>query len=146
MNRRDMMLGAGALTLAAASRAAFADAENHVHRHHHGQAPNQGLIDATSECVQKGQACLNHCFELLGQGDKEMAACAKSVNQMLAVCTALQQLASAQSPHLSKMARVAADVCKDCEEECRKHAKKHTECRDCAEACAACLKACKAVA
>ncbi|MDP3683439.1 MAG: four-helix bundle copper-binding protein, partial [Ignavibacteria bacterium] len=92
MNRRELLLSSVALAGAAIIGKAQA-AEGHEH-HHHGAAVNTGLISASSDCVQKGQVCLNHCLDLLGQGDKEMAACAKSVNQMLAICGALQQLAS----------------------------------------------------
>lgn len=92
-----------------------------------------------------GQACLAHCIELLGKGEKEMAACAASVNELLAVCHSLQQLASARSKNLGKMAALAYEVCKQCEDECRKHEKKHKPCKDCAEACAACARECKAL-
>jgi Cys-rich four helix bundle protein (predicted Tat secretion target) len=139
-----MLLGTAAVALAAAGNMAFAEGHDHQHMHH--GMKNQGLIDATFYCVQKGQACIRHCLELLGQGDKEMAACAISVNQMLAVCTSLGQLAGYESKHLAKMAKVAMDVCRECEDECRKHAKKHQECADCADACAACLKECKQIA
>jgi hypothetical protein len=93
-----------------------------------------------------GEACLAHCLILLGEGDKEMAECAKSVNQMLAICGSLHKLASQNSAYTARFAKLAADVCSDCEKACRKHEKKHAECKACAEACAACLKECKAVA
>jgi Cys-rich four helix bundle protein (predicted Tat secretion target) len=122
-------------------------AAEHEHEHHHpAMAANQVLINATSDCIQKGQACLNHCFTLLGQGEKEMAACAASVNQMLAMCAALQQLASANSKYLAAQAKVVMEVCKDCQEECKKHASKHEECKLCGEACAVCYKECQKVA
>lgn len=146
MDRREWLLAAGAATLAAASGAAgAADEHEHMH-HHHGAAPNHGLIDATAECTKVGQACLAHCLVLLGQGETEMAPCAQSVSQMLAVCGALQQLAAQQSKQLPRLAALAADLCKDCEAECRKHEQKHAECKACAEACSACQKECRAIA
>lgn len=144
MDRREMLLGTAAVALAAAGNMAFAEGHDHQHMHH--AAKNQGLIDAAFDCVQKGQVCIRHCLDLLGQGDREMAACAISVNQLLAVCGTLGTLADYQSGHLAKMAQVAMDVCRECEDECRKHAKKHVECKDCADACAACLKECKQIA
>lgn len=140
MDRREMLAAA----LASAAIAAPSRAEEH---HHHGAShPNQDVIDASGHCLAVGQACHQHCLELLAQGNREMAACAASVTEMLAACQALQQLASHKSKHLGKMARVALDVCKQCEDECRKHEKKHQACKDCAEACAACAKECQKLA
>lgn len=139
-----MLLGAAAVTLTVAGKAAFAGEHDHHHMHH--DAKNQAVIDAAFDCVQKGQVCVRHCLDLLAQGDKEMAACAVSVSQLLAVCGTLGELGNYQSKHLEKMAKVAMDVCKECEDECRKHAKKHQQCADCADACAACFKECKAIA
>jgi Cys-rich four helix bundle protein (predicted Tat secretion target) len=116
--------------------------EDHSHHHHTGH-PNQGLIESSAHCLMAGQACQQHCIELLGKGEKEMAPCMASTMEMLAACQALQQLASHKSKHLGKMARLTLDICLQCEEECRKHEKKHQVCRDCAEACAACAKECK---
>lgn len=143
MDRREMLTAAG--TLAVAAMSAQALAADHDHHHHTGH-PNQGLIESTAHCLMAGQACQQHCIELLGQGDKEIAACAASVTEMMAVCQALQQLASAKSKHVGKQAKVALDLCKQCEDECRKHEKKHQTCRDCAEACAACAKECQKLA
>ncbi|MBI4985414.1 MAG: Csp1 family four helix bundle copper storage protein [Rhodocyclales bacterium] len=140
MDRREMLAAAGSLAVAAVSASALAAEHDH---HHHTGHPHQGLIESAAHCLMAGQACQAHCLELLGQGDKEMAACAASVNELLATCHALQQLASQKSKHLGKMAKVALDVCKQCEEQCRKHEKKHQTCRDCAEACAACAKECQ---
>lgn len=147
MDRRELLIGAGAAVLAAAtSKAAFSAEHDHQHQHNHMSTRNQKLIDSTSICIQKGQACVRHCLNLLSQGDKEMAACAISVNQMLATCDALEKLASFESKHLAKMAKLTMDVCKECEDECRKHANKHFECKECADACAVCLKECKSAA
>lgn len=146
MNRREMMIGAGALTLAAMTKVAMAAEHEHAAHDHAGSKKNVKLIKAAADCIQTGQSCVRHCLDLLGQGDKEMAACAISVNQMLAICTAIEQLASFDSKHLAKLAKVAVEVCKECETECRKHEQKHAECKACADACAVCLKECQAIA
>lgn len=143
MDRREMLGSMGAIALSALTMDAHA--ADHDHDHHQHGARNQALVDSASDCIKRGEACLNHCFDLLAKGDKEMAACAKSVNEMLVVCAALQRLATSDSPFLAKYAKVAGEICEACEKECRKHEKKHAECKACAESCAACLKECKKV-
>jgi Cys-rich four helix bundle protein (predicted Tat secretion target) len=105
---------------------------------------NKALVGAASECVSKGEVCLSHCLDLMATGDKSMGACAKTVNEMLAVCGAVRALAAQGAPALSKLAGVCLDVCKRCETECQKHA--HSQCKDCAAACAACQAECKKIA
>ncbi|HQR51458.1 MAG TPA: four-helix bundle copper-binding protein [Methylophilaceae bacterium] len=150
MNRRDILKTTGAIALAALAADALAT-EEHQHDHaakggHEGMKnPNQKLISAASDCVLKGELCIDHCLMLLADGEKEMAACARSVHQLLALCSALQQLASYQTPQFKALAKVAMEGCKECEDECRKHEKKHAVCHDCAESCAACYKECKAI-
>lgn len=143
MNRRELLLGGMALAGVAAVGRAQAAGE---HTHHHAAPAQAGLAAAAADCVQKGEACLSHCLDLLGQGDKIMVDCAKSVNQVLAVCTALQQLANQNSPHTAKFAAAAMDVCRQCEDECRKHADKHESCKACGESCAACYRECRKIA
>ncbi|MBI4937161.1 MAG: four-helix bundle copper-binding protein [Nitrosomonadales bacterium] len=147
MNRRELLLGAAAVAAAAAAGGTIA-AETHDHKHMHGGASkrNQALIKTAGECVETGQACLHHCLVLLGEGDKSMAPCAKSVSDLIAVCSALQQLVSAESPYLVEMAKLSIKVCEDCEKECKKpEVAKHEECKACAESCAACYKECKKI-
>jgi Cys-rich four helix bundle protein (predicted Tat secretion target) len=151
MNRRELLLGAVAMTAAATAGKAFAAEHDHMNMDHmnmahdHQSKLNEKLIFAASDCVLKANICLQHCIVLLGQGDKEMAACAKSSSQVASVCTALQQLASAESSHLPQMAKVAMEICKECEEECKK-TEKHPECKACKEACAVCYEECKKIA
>ncbi|MFY9260698.1 MAG: four-helix bundle copper-binding protein [Gallionella sp.] len=140
MDRRTLLLGGMAL----ASAAIVGNAQASEHEHHHHDAPvHASLATTAADCLQKGQVCLNHCLELLGQGEKDMAACAKSVNQMLALCGALQQLANQDSKQLSKLAAIALDACQQCQEACKKHADKHEACKACGESCEACAKECK---
>lgn len=138
MNRREALAITAALAAAVTTTATAAD-----HSHHHGAA-NAPLLDATAQCMAKGEACLAHCLVLLGQGDKAMGECATAVNQMLAACTALNKLAAQGSRLVKSMAGVAREACSECEAACRKHAEKHAECKACLDACVECGKQCKA--
>ncbi len=104
---------------------------------------NRKLADTASACVLKGQVCLSHCLTLLAQGDKGMAKCARAVNQMLALCTALQSLSAQGSEFTPALARTAAEACSRCAEACKPHIHHHAECKACYEACQACIKQCK---
>ena len=141
MNRRDILIGGAALAGAALSAAAMAGEHDH---HQHGAASS--LATALADCIQKGQVCQSHCLDLFAEGEKSMAACAKSVNQMLTLCAALQQLANQQSQHTAKLAGLALQACRECEEECKKHADKHEACKACGESCKACAKECEKIA
>lgn len=149
MERREVLKGTGLMALAALGGKAMAAEHEHHHEHMHAAHAaaglHQALLKAASDCVVKGQACLAHCLILLGDGDKAMAGCAKSVNQMLALCGALQNLAAQQSRLTPGLAKLAQDACVECEKECKKHADKHAECKACAEACAECAKQCQAI-
>ncbi|MEY2687400.1 MAG: hypothetical protein RL375_1598 [Pseudomonadota bacterium] len=146
MERRDVMQGAGLMALAGLAGQALAQAADPHAHHHHSDGKVSALTTAAADCLSKGETCLAHCHILMGEGDKSMAGCAKSVNQMLAICGALHKVSAQGGSQLKAMARVAASVCEECEKECRKHEKKHAECKACAEGCAECLKQCKAVA
>lgn len=144
MERREMLKTV--LATAASAMSAVAMAANHDH-HAHG-APgvaqrNAGLIAASADCLKTGEACLAHCLYLLGNGDTSIAACAQSVNELLASCTALMKLAGQDSKFVPALAKVAGEICASCEKECRKHADHHPECKACADSCAACVKECK---
>ncbi len=147
MERREA-LKAVAATLAATMSGAALAAANHDHSHDHGGATkrNAAIIAASADCLKTGEACLAHCLYLLGNGDKSMAACAQSVNELLATCTALMKLAGQDSRFVPAFAKLAADVCASCEKECRKHADHHEECKACAESCATCVKECRKLA
>jgi len=109
-------------------------------------AATDGLAKAAAECVRVGEECLQHCLVLLAQGDTSLGGCAKTAQQMLAVCRAAGPLVYADSKHLRAFAKLCADVCGDCETACRKHEGHHAICKACADACAACLKECRKVA
>ena len=147
MDRRHWLSTLSALGTVAWAGAGLAQTpDEHAHHHHTQPAPLQSLAAATSDCVGKGQVCLNHCLMLLGQGDKSMAGCASAVNQMLALCQALGNLANQQSKLVPALAKVALEACQTCEQECRKHENEHAECKACAESCALCIVECKVAA
>ena len=151
MDRRELLKGAaGGLILAAAGTTAFAaekTKEPAVHKHvHQGPHQYQSLIDAAADSVKKGQACLSHGLYMMSEREyKEMAICAMRVSDMVAACTALEQLASYNSPNLIKMAKAVMDVCKDCEKECRKFEKTEEICKQTADSCVNCYNECKKI-
>ncbi len=58
----------------------------------------------------------------------------------------LMKLAGQDSRYVPALAKIAGEICANCEKECRKHADHHAECKACADSCAACVKECKKVA
>lgn len=150
MNRRELLLGAVAMAAAGAVGKAMAAEHEHNHdhagmAHDHSSAPNAKLIAAAADCMTKANLCLQHCLVSLGKGEKELAACAQSSSQVISMCNALLEMAAANSKYLPKLAKLAMEVCKDCEEECKK-TEKHPECKACKEACVACYEECKKIA
>ena len=123
MQRREVLKTVAGAVAAAMATSAAAAAQDHQHHHHdHGAMGGKSyaaLIDSSSDCQKTGEACLAHCLVLLGQGDKEMAACAQSVSELLATCNALMKLALQGSRFTPAMAKVAADVCAACLKECK---------------------------
>lgn len=141
MSRRQLIHAAAATAAAAVLATPAASAAENEH-HHHGKNPYSKLVETAQGCTRSGQACLDHCMNLFKTGDTTVAACADSVVEMLAMTTALQQLASAQSKHIKAFAAVCKSACDDCAKECEKHADKHDECKACMDACKDCAKAC----
>jgi len=144
MERRDLLIGTGALVAAATARTVLAQQE-HAH-HTHREQKYSALVSTATDCVKTGAVCIDHCLDLFAQGDVSTAECARSVSQMRPVCDTLAVLAAQNSKLLSGYAKVAAEYCKYCEDECRKHEKEHEVCKSCAEACAACGKECQKAA
>lgn len=138
MNRRELLgqttLAVGALAASSVSGMSLAATT----------AKGRGLVATASHCINVGEECLTHCFEILSKGDKSMAECAATVRDMLAACRGLVSIASADSKHLKDYAAVCAKICWDCEAACKKHANHHDVCKRCMEACAECAKACEA--
>jgi Cys-rich four helix bundle protein (predicted Tat secretion target) len=154
MERRNFLGTAAALAASSAAsalltRKVFADETPDAKMtmpagHHHMTDPKlKALYDATTDCVKKGGACLQHCMEQLSVGETAYAGCAKSVREMLIYCRALSEAANQNSKHLKALAKITLETCQVCETECRKH-KEHEVCLACAEACVACATQCKA--
>jgi Cys-rich four helix bundle protein (predicted Tat secretion target) len=106
----------------------------HDHSKHTAQLP--GLLNATNDCLDKGQRCIAHCLVSFQEGDVTLADCAAKVHEMQAICGAFSYLLAANSEYIKAYAGVCEQVCKDCEAECMKH-KEHVECKACADACVA---------
>ena len=146
INRRYLIKGivatGAALGTTLAATSASAKSDGHSGHKHHSKNPYEDLIESAMTCSKDGQACLDHCFVLLKDGDSEIAQCAEIVTEMLVMVDALAKMASYRSSRLKEFAKVCAAVCKDCQDECEKHADKHAECKVCAESCEDCIKAC----
>ena len=151
MNRRFMIGSLGLTTLFGAARSALAQHEHHSPSSAAGAASPRpsnyaALMAATADCVAKGQTCLSHCIQLLSAGDKSVGKCAKTVGQLLPLCSALQALASQDSPHTRALAKVALEACNECAEACKQHVEHHAECKACYDSCLECIEQCKAIA
>ncbi len=145
MNRREALVSTGAMVVSASlgaiacgTRSAIAQAP------HVPPATDASLIDTAFDCSKKGNACIYHCLGRMSSGDTSMAGCAAAVADMVAVTDALAKVASHGGKNVAKTARLALDVCRDCEVECRKH-EHHPVCKDCADACLRTIAACQKV-
>jgi len=148
MNRRELLQATAlsGFTLATAtSHAGDSPAGTAKHVHDTTPASYRDLVRTSSACLSAGDLCLSHCLSRLGEGETELAACARTVRDTIAACGALQQLAAADSPHTREFAQVVSKVCADCAAECHKH-EQHPVCRDCEKACEDCKQACDKVA
>lgn len=140
ISRREVLLGMGAAAAMAYSGSAVSAMPEHDHSKHSSQLPE--LLNATNECLDKGQRCIAHCLVSFQEGDLMLADCASKVHEMQAVCSGFSYLLAANSTYIKDYAKVCEQVCIDCEKECRKH-EHHVECKQCAEACAATVDAIK---
>lgn len=132
MRRRAFLaVGAGLVAAAASTRGRAAPPKK-------SDKPAAGasaaVADAAADCVRKGEACLQHCLAMLATGDTSMATCSKTVRDMLATSHALETLAVTGGPRFNALAKVTADVARDCQAECAKHAQ-HPPCKECGDAC-----------
>jgi Cys-rich four helix bundle protein (predicted Tat secretion target) len=132
VNRRGLLIAAGALATAAAGGSAWAETK-HDHSAHASQRPK--LLAALGVCTSAGTACVSHCLASFREGDTSLADCASKVHEMVAVCSAMETLVASNSTYAEAMAKVCLAACEDCAAECRKHAEMHQECRACMEAC-----------
>ena len=150
MNRRQFIGSTAAISLAAATT--LANAHGHHDHGSHSHAANstdnayEAARKAAGYCVAAGQVCLTHCITLLSKGDTSMKDCAAAVNQMLALCGAMQNLAAQNSRLTPSLAKVCIEACKQCAAACQKHAAHHAECKACYESCTDCIKECEKIA
>jgi len=133
ISRRDILLGMGAAATVAYAGTAVSATSAHDHSKHTAQLPE--LLNATNDCLDKGQRCMAHCLVSFQEGDLELADCASKVHEMQAICSAFSYLLAANSEYTKAYAGVCTKVCEDCEKECRKH-DEHIECKACGDACA----------
>lgn len=104
-----------------------------------------------AHCLATGEACVGYCMSEFANGNKEMAECNRTVQEMLALCEALLKLNAYNSAHTKALAKISAQACDTCAEACKKHSPHwahgmHLICKSCYEACLECSKACKAMA
>ena len=138
VSRRNVLFGLGAAaTTLALSEGAFAAMPGHDHSKHSAAHPE--VLDAVNNCTDKGTRCISHCLVAWNEGDLDLAACAKKVNEMNAICDGFSKLLAANSSHVNAYAKICKSVCKECDKECREH-DQHIECKQCAEACEALVK------
>ncbi len=141
MQRRHFVFAAAAATLSSAASA--------QHQHVHDPAamapvaPRKydALIAPFQTCIQAGQVCAAHCNVLLGEGDRSMAACQRTVLDTLAVCQSVATLAGYGSAFAGSMAKQAVPVMQACVEACKPHIAHHAECKACHDACLAAIAA-----
>ncbi len=130
MNRREMLVGAGlAIAAVATARADKPKAP---------AAPSAGLTVAAANCSRIAQACLRHCLAMLATGNGSMGGCAKAVADLIPAVDALAAIAAGGSRHVAPLAKLVAEIAKDCKAECDKHATMEP-CKACADSCAALL-------
>jgi len=154
-SRRSLVAGAAAIAAATAATAIAKPAKGKMPMDHgsmdHGQMGNmpgmahgghfeltrdeKRVVTALAECQVAGEVCLSHCIESLATGDTSLAACARSVRAMLAVCKAAQVLVETHSALAGQQLSLCRDACSACETECAPHKAHHETCRDCATAC-----------
>lgn len=104
----------------------------------------QQLLETLHECM----AACNHCFDACLKEDevKMMAECIRLDRECADMCAYLEQAITRNSPFVSQLAKVCAEICQTCGDECQKHADMHDHCKHCAEACHRCAEACRSIA
>ena len=108
-----MLLGMGAAAAMAYAGTAASAMPEHDHSKHTAQLPD--LLNATNNCLDKGQRCIAHCLVSFQEGDLELADCAAKVHEMQAVCDAFSYLLAANSEYikvsqLEKLAQLILEI------------------------------------
>ena len=116
ISRRNVLLGLGAAAATfTVSGNAMAAMPGHDHSKHTVQRAS--VLEAVNICTDKGTRCISHCLAAWNEGDLELAACAKKVNEMNAICDGFSKLLSANSSHVKDYAKICKSVCKECAKE-----------------------------
>jgi Cys-rich four helix bundle protein (predicted Tat secretion target) len=100
------------------------------------------LVRPTTDLGVKAQECLSFCIYMLGQGMKDMAPCARNVNELLVLNTALQSLALQHGRQLTGLVLLAVSAAQACDSECRKFSQ-YAQCKACSDACVELIRACQ---
>jgi Cys-rich four helix bundle protein (predicted Tat secretion target) len=161
LDRRDVLAGFAGLGVTLFAARAHAEREpagaEHGHAAHGKDAqavapPSpalQAVIRTTAACVRDGRFCLARCTDHLAAGTPMMAECQRAVMNMLAVVTAMGDVAgfrNAPAKDMKVLASACAAFCRSCEKACEPHAAQHEECKACMDACHECAEACEALA
>jgi hypothetical protein len=144
MERRELLgvLGAGAVGLAALTRARAADPEDH---HHHHDKAHEDCLKACGECARACNETAEHCLEQLvqGTGDRQIHG---RVHELTMDCQAFCVLSSTMMERGSDLMQYSceacADACRSCAEACDKHPASPMV-KSCAEKCRTCESACR---
>ena len=142
IQRRELLIGAGAAIATAAAGQAFA-AEHGGHDGQGGNAakkspptPTTVVFDNAIALRALGELCMAFCLENIPK-NPSLIDCARTAKEMLAVNGAIEGLAAMNSPRLTPVAKASLAIYENCEKICRKHAPHHEICRECADHCAA---------
>jgi Cys-rich four helix bundle protein (predicted Tat secretion target) len=104
MNRRELLVGAGAMLSTIVAHSAFASS----HQHAHGSGKYGNIINSGFNCLNKAKLCIQHCLENFG--DQSLKDCANSVQDMYAVCSTMTQLAASDSAYLKDYLKICINV------------------------------------
>ncbi len=139
--RRNLLIGAGAVIGMAAAGPALAGHEHH----HHEMMKSKPVLEAALHCMNSSQLCLAHCLEQFKAGDTSMAECAQAVQESASMCGAFYQLQALNSSHIKKVAAACLAVCETCEKTCDEFADQHEVCKDCRDSCTDLIKELKQI-
>lgn len=143
MNRKDF-LKTSAISVASVTAVSNLLAQTHDHDKMASTGASKNKYSkammSAIHCQLAAEACLAHCINEMGKGDKTLAKCANSTREVIAACEAFVKMASSESSFTGKIADLCEDVCKSCAAECKKHAEHHSVCKDCMDSCLSCAK------
>ncbi len=99
------------------------------------------FVATLHKCLEKGEACFQHCQEELSGGAREFARCSAAVGQMVVLCDATSRLAAMKASELGSVLDTCLRVCQNCKDACDEHKPHwqhgmHLECKACSEECA----------